>query len=138
MARVMLRGLTKRFGEVLAVDNLSLEAKDREFVVLLGPSGCGKTTSLRCIAGLENVDDGEIYIGDTLVNDLEPKDRNIAMVFQNYALYPHMTVYKNLSFPLENFRYAATEIERRVREVAKMLQIEGLLGRKPTELSGGQ
>ncbi len=134
----MLRGLTKRFGEVLAVDNLSLEAKDREFVVLLGPSGCGKTTSLRCIAGLENVDDGEIYIGDTLVNDLEPKDRNIAMVFQNYALYPHMTVYKNMSFPLENFRYATMEITRRVREVAKMLQIEGLLNRKPTELSGGQ
>lgn len=138
LARVMLKGLTKRFGDVVAVDNLSLEAKDKEFVVFLGPSGCGKTTSLRCIAGLENADDGEIYIGDTLVNDLEPKDRNIAMVFQNYALYPHMTVRKNMSFPLENFRYAATEIERRVREVAKMLQIEGLLGRKPTELSGGQ
>ncbi|MFQ5905898.1 MAG: ABC transporter ATP-binding protein, partial [bacterium] len=125
-------------GDVIAVDNLSLEAKDKEFVVFLGPSGCGKTTSLRCIAGLEDPDDGEIYIGNTLVNDLEPKDRNVAMVFQNYALYPHMTVYKNLAFPLENFRYSQTEIYRRIKEVAKLLQIEPLLARKPVELSGGQ
>ncbi|MFQ5838238.1 MAG: ABC transporter ATP-binding protein [Thermoplasmata archaeon] len=138
MARVVLRDVTKRFGDVIAVDNLSLEAKDKEFLVFLGPSGCGKTTSLRCIAGLESIDEGEIYIGDTLVNDLEPKDRNVAMVFQNYALYPHMTVYKNMSFPLENFGYSAIDIERRIHEAATLLQIQPLLGRKPTELSGGQ
>jgi len=97
VARVRLINLTKRFGEVKAVDNLNLEAKDKEFVVLLGPSGCGKTTTLRCIAGLEPPDEGEIYIGDRLVNDLDPKDRNVAMVFQSYALYPHMTVFKNLA-----------------------------------------
>lgn len=138
MARVLIKGITKTFGDVVAVDELSLDIKDREFVVFLGPSGCGKTTSLRCIAGLEEVDSGEIYIGDTLVNDLEPKERNVAMVFQNYALYPHMTVYKNLAFPLENLRYSQTEIYKRIREVAKLLQIEPLMSRKPTELSGGQ
>ncbi len=104
----------------------------------LGPSGCGKTTSLRCIAGLETPEEGEIYIGDTLVNDLEPKNRNIAMVFQNYALYPHMTVWKNMAFPLENFKYSAQEIVKRIRKAAKMLQIEPLLNRRPGELSGGQ
>lgn len=133
-----MKEVTKYFGEVVAVHKLTLEAKDKEFVVFLGPSGCGKTTSLRCIAGLETPDEGEIYIGDTLVNDLEPKDRNVAMVFQNYALYPHMTVYKNMAFPLENFGYSTTEIEKRIREVSKLLQIEPLLHRKPTELSGGQ
>ena len=117
---------------------LDLEVKDKEFVVLLGPSGCGKTTTLRCIAGLESATDGEIYIGDQLVNDLDPKDRNIAMVFQNYALYPHMTVYKNLAFPLENQRLPANEIDTRVQKTAKLLQIERLLGRKPAQLSGGQ
>ncbi len=138
MARVLLKDLTKRFGNVVAVDNLNLEAKDKEFVVFLGPSGCGKTTSLRCIAGLERPDEGEIYIGDTVVNEMEPKDRNVAMVFQNYALYPHMTVYKNMAFPLENFRYSQDETDSRIREVAKLLQIETLLERKPTQLSGGQ
>lgn len=138
MARVALKSITKRFEDVVAVNNLSLEAKDKEFVVFLGPSGCGKTTSLRCIAGLEFPEEGEIYIGDTLVNDLEPKDRNIAMVFQNYALYPHMTVYQNMAFPLENFGYAANEIHRKIRETAQLLQIEPLLARKPGELSGGQ
>lgn len=138
MAKVELRELTKRFGEVVAVNKLSLEAKDKEFVVFLGPSGCGKTTSLRCIAGLEEADEGEIYIGKTLVNDLEPKERNVAMVFQNYALYPHMTVYKNMAFPLENFGYAANEIYQKIRDAAKLLQIEPLMNRKPTELSGGQ
>ncbi len=138
MGRVMLKNMTKRFGDVVAVNNLTLEAKDKEFVVFLGPSGCGKTTSLRCIAGLEHPEEGEIYIGDTLVNDLEPKHRNIAMVFQNYALYPHMTVWKNLAFPLENFKYSAQEIQKRIRETSKLLQIEPLLGRKPGELSGGQ
>ncbi len=138
MARILLKGITKTFGDVVAVNELTLDIKDKDFVVFLGPSGCGKTTSLRCIAGLEAIDSGEIYIGDTLVNDLEPKDRNVAMVFQNYALYPHMTVYKNLSFPLENFRYPVGEIQKRIGEVAKLLQIEALLYRKPTELSGGQ
>src|SRR5213593_47400 len=102
LARVMLRGLTKAYDDAPAVKALNLEVRDKEFVVLLGPSGCGKTTTLRCIAGLESPDDGEIYIGDRLVNDLEPKERNIAMVFQSYALYPHMTVYQNMAFPLEN------------------------------------
>ncbi len=138
MAKVVLEGITKRFGDVVAVNDLSLEIHDGEFLVLLGPSGCGKTTSLRMIAGLESVDEGEIYIGDTLVNDLEPKDRNVAMVFQNYALYPHMTVYKNMAFPLENFGYSKGDVAKRVREVASLLQIMPLLYRKPTELSGGQ
>jgi len=138
VARVRLINLTKRFGEVKAVDNLNLEAKDKEFVVLLGPSGCGKTTTLRCIAGLEPPDEGEIYIGDRLVNDLDPKDRNVAMVFQSYALYPHMTVFKNLAFPLENFKVPKDEIKRRVQKVAKLLKIENLLDRKPGQLSGGQ
>ncbi len=133
-----LRGLTKAYDGTVAVKGLDLEIKDKEFVVLLGPSGCGKTTTLRCVAGLESPDDGEIYIGDRLVNDLDPKDRNIAMVFQNYALYPHMTVYKNLAFPLENRRIPAAEVDRRVQRTAKLLQIDPLLGRKPAQLSGGQ
>lgn len=138
LARVVLKNLTKRFGQVVAVDRLSLEAKNKEFVVLLGPSGCGKTTALRCIAGLENPDEGEIYIGDDLVNDLDPKERNVAMVFQTYALYPHMTVFKNLAFPLENARVPREEIERKVHQAAKLLRIEPLLDRKPKQLSGGQ
>jgi multiple sugar transport system ATP-binding protein len=138
LARILLKNVTKRFGEVVAINKLSLEAKDKEFLVLLGPSGCGKTTALRCIAGLEIPDEGEIFIGDQLVNDLSPKDRNIAMVFQSYALYPHMTVFKNLAFPLENAKIPKDEIERRVRQVAKLLKIETLLDRKPRQLSGGQ
>ena len=138
MAQVVLRNITKRFGDVVAVDDLSLEIRDKEFVVFLGPSGCGKTTSLRLIAGLEEVDEGEILIGDEVVNDLEPKDRNVAMVFQNYALYPHMTVYKNMAFPLENFGHGPVEIHRRIGRAAKLLEIKPLLQRKPTELSGGQ
>ena len=138
MARVKIRGLTKAYDGTLAVKGLHLEIHDKEFVVLLGPSGCGKTTTLRCVAGLESPDAGEIYIGDRLVNDLDPKDRNIAVVFQNYALYPHMTVYKNLAFPLENRRLPAGEIDARVRKTAKLLQIDHLLGRKPAQLSGGQ
>src|SRR2546425_683209 len=138
LARVELRGLTKTYDGAVAVKELDLEIKDKEFVVLLGPSGCGKTTTLRCVAGLESPEAGEIYIGDRLVNDLDPKERNIAMVFQNYALYPHMTVYKNLAFPLENRRLPAGEVDRRVRRTAKLLQIERLLGRKPAQLNGGQ
>ncbi|MFQ6012138.1 MAG: ABC transporter ATP-binding protein [Thermoplasmata archaeon] len=138
MAKVELRRLVKRYGDVLAVDRLSLEVRDGGFLVLLGPSGCGKTTTLRMIAGLERVNEGEIFIGGTLVNDLEPKDRNVAMVFQNYALYPHMTVYKNMAFPLENFGFGAVEIHRSIGRAAKLLEIQPLLQRKPTELSGGQ
>jgi multiple sugar transport system ATP-binding protein len=138
LARVLLKEVTKRFGDVVAVDSLSLEVKDKEFLVLLGPSGCGKTTALRCIAGLETPEEGEIYIGDRLVNDLDPKDRNVAMVFQSYALYPHMTVFDNLAFPLENAKVPAEEIKSRVQQVARLLRIEALLNRKPGQLSGGQ
>jgi multiple sugar transport system ATP-binding protein len=138
MAKVLLKNLTKRFGNVVAVNRLNLEAKDKEFVVLLGPSGCGKTTALRCIAGLETPDEGEIYIGDQFVNDLDPADRDVAMVFQSYALYPHMTVFDNLAFPLENRKVPKKEIRKRVQKVVKLLQIEGLLSRKPRQLSGGQ
>jgi multiple sugar transport system ATP-binding protein len=138
LARILLKTLTKRFGNVVAVSNLSLEAKDKEFIVLLGPSGCGKTTVLRCIAGLEMPDEGEIYIGDRLVNDLEPKERDIAMVFQSYALYPHMSVFDNIAFPLENARMQRNEIKKKVEDTAKVLKIENLLTRKPKQLSGGQ
>src|SRR5438105_15386196 len=138
MARVEIRGLRKEFEGTVAVENLDLEVRDKEFVVLLGPSGCGKTTTLRCIAGLEEADGGEIYIGDRLVNDLDPKERNIAMVFQSYAMYPHMTVFQNLAFPLQNAKVAEREIVERVNRTARLLQIEGLLSRKPAQLSGGQ
>ncbi len=138
MARVLLKEVTKRFGDVVAVNSLSLEGKDKEFLVLLGPSGCGKTTALRCIAGLETPEKGEIYIGDRLVNDLDPKERDVAMVFQSYALYPHMTVFNNLAFPLENMKVPKDEIRVKVRQVAELLKIEALLDRKPKQLSGGQ
>jgi len=138
LARVILKNVTKRFGNVVAINKLSLEAKDKEFLVLLGPSGCGKTTALRCIAGLEAPEEGEIHIGDRLVNDLDPKERDVAMVFQSYALYPHMTVFNNLAFPLENMKVPKDEINRKVRQVAKLLEIEPLLDRKPKQLSGGQ
>ena len=133
-----MRDLVKHYGDVLAVDHMSLTIEDGSFLVLLGPSGCGKTTTLRMIAGLERANEGEILIGDRVVNDLQPKDRNVAMVFQNYALYPHMTVYKNLAFPLQNFGHGPVEIHRRIGRAAKLLQIQPLLQRKPTELSGGQ
>jgi multiple sugar transport system ATP-binding protein len=138
LARVILKNVTKSFGNVVAIDNLSLEAKDKDFLVLLGPSGCGKTTALRCIAGLETPEEGEIYIGGRLVNELEPKERDVAMVFQSYALYPHMTVFNNLAFPLENMEVPKDEINNRVQQVAKLLKIEALLERKPKQLSGGQ
>ncbi len=138
LARVLFKELTKRFGRVVAVNRFSLEAKDKEFVVLLGPSGCGKTTVLRCLAGLERPDEGEIYIGDRLVNRLEPKERDIAMVFQTYALYPHMTVFQNLAFPLENAKVPSEQIKWKVEETAKLLKIGDLLGRRPKQLSGGQ
>jgi len=138
MASVTLQDLTKRFEKVMAVKDVNLEILDKEFVVFVGPSGCGKTTTLRMIAGLEEATDGAIRIGDRIVNDVPPKDRNIAMVFQNYALYPHMNVYKNMAFGLKLRRTPRPEIERRVREAARILGIEELLDRKPRQLSGGQ
>jgi len=138
MAEVRLRNVTKVFGKVVAVKNFTLDIEDGEFVILVGPSGCGKTTTLRSIAGLEEIDSGEIYIGDRLVNDVPPKDRDIAMVFQNYALYPHMDVYKNMSFGLRLRKVPKQEIDKIVRRTADMLGIGELLDRKPKELSGGQ
>ncbi len=138
MANVILKNVTKQFKSVAAVDNLSIEVKDTEFAVLVGPSGCGKTTALRMIAGLEDVTSGEIYIGDRLVNDIPPKDRDIAMVFQNYALYPHMNVRDNLGFGLKMRKFPRSEIDQRVQEAADILGIHELLDRKPKQLSGGQ
>lgn len=138
LARVELKNVVKRFGDVIAVNNVDLEVKDREFMVLLGPSGCGKTTILRCISGLEVPDEGEIYIGDTLVNDLPPKDRDIAMVFQSYALYPHMTVFDNIAFPLRMHKFPKDEIRKKVKHTTELLRISHLIDRKPKELSGGE
>jgi multiple sugar transport system ATP-binding protein len=138
LASVTLKNIVKRFKAVTAVDDLCIEIQDREFAVLVGPSGCGKTTALRMIAGLETVTSGEIHIGDRLVNDVSPKDRDIAMVFQNYALYPHMNVRDNLGFGLKMRKFAREEIDRRVQEAADILGIHELLDRKPKQLSGGQ
>lgn len=139
MARVELKNLCKDYpGGIQAVKNVSLVVEDREFVVLVGPSGCGKSTTLRMIAGLEECTSGEIHIDDVLVNDVPPKNRDIAMVFQNYALYPHMTVYKNMAFGLLLRKYPKSEIDRRVHEAAEILGITELLNRRPRELSGGQ
>ncbi len=138
MARVALENVTKTYGQVTAVADLSLEVADREFVVLVGPSGCGKSTTLRMIAGLDEPTSGEIRIGDRVVNGVPAKDRNIAMVFQSYALYPHMTVYNNMAFSLRMRKIRRAEIDRRVRDAARILDMEPLLGRLPAELSGGQ
>src|SRR6266571_5236607 len=138
MADVALRNVVKRYDEVEAVRNISLDIPNNEFVVLVGPSGCGKSTTLRMIAGLEEITDGEIAIGDQLVNDVPPKDRDIAMVFQNYALYPHMTVYENMSFGLRLKKFPKPEIKERVENAARILDITDLLGRRPKQLSGGQ
>jgi multiple sugar transport system ATP-binding protein len=138
MAEVSLRKVAKRYEEVEAVRGIDLSIADREFVVLVGPSGCGKTTTLRMIAGLEDISEGEILIGDEVVNDVPPKDRDIAMVFQNYALYPHMTVAENMSFGLRLKRFPKAEIRQRVEEAARILDIRELLDRKPKQLSGGQ
>ncbi len=139
MAEVSLRNVSKVFdGEVVAVDQVNLTVADKEFLVLVGPSGCGKSTTLRMIAGLEEMTDGEISIGNRVVNNVAPKDRDIAMVFQNYALYPHMTVYKNMAFALTLRKTKKDEIDRRVMEAARILSIEELLARKPKQLSGGQ
>ena len=138
MAEVRLRNVYKNYGNVAAVDNVSLTVDDGDFVALVGPSGCGKTTTLNLIAGLLELTDGEIYIGDRQVNDLDPKDRDIAMVFQNYALYPNKTIYKNLAFPLKMRKLPSAEIDKKVRAAAKVLDITHLLERRPRELSGGQ
>ncbi len=139
MAKVMLKDVSKIFpGGVEAVKEINLEVEDKEFLVLVGPSGCGKSTTLRMVAGLEKVTEGEIFIGDKFVNDVPPKDRNIAMVFQNYALYPHMDVFNNMAFGLKLRKYPRIEIRERVKEAANILGIEELLKRKPKELSGGQ
>ena len=139
MASISLQHIYKIYpGDVTAVKDFNLEIADKEFIILVGPSGCGKSTTLRMIAGLEEISKGELYIGDRLVNDVPPKDRDIAMVFQNYALYPHMTVYKNMAFGLELRKTPKDEIDKRVREAAKVLDIEHLLDRKPKALSGGQ
>ena len=138
MAEVVLESIYKRFGNVTAVRDFNLTIADEEFMVFVGPSGCGKTTTLRMIAGLEEISDGILKIGDRVVNDVPPKDRDIAMVFQNYALYPHMNVHQNMSFGLRLRKTPKPEIERRVGEAAKLLQIDHLLERRPRELSGGQ
>ncbi len=138
MATVTFDHVWKKYGEVVAVNDLNLQIEDGEFMVLVGPSGCGKTTSLRMIAGLEEITEGDLRIGDRVVNNVPPKDRDIAMVFQSYALYPHMTVRDNLAFGLKLRKTPKDEIERRVKEAAGMLSLEPLLNRKPRELSGGQ
>ncbi|MFH1045714.1 MAG: sn-glycerol-3-phosphate ABC transporter ATP-binding protein UgpC [Candidatus Omnitrophota bacterium] len=139
MARVSLNNVSKIYPpDVVAVKDVTLGVENREFLVLVGPSGCGKSTTLRMIAGLEEASKGQIYIGDTMVNDVPAKDRNIAMVFQNYALYPHMSAYENMAFGLKLRRYPKSEIDRRVSEAAQILEIKHLLNRKPRELSGGQ
>ena len=138
MASLTLDHVSKRFGEVTAINDVNIAVKDKEFLVLVGPSGCGKSTCLRMIAGLEELSDGNIYIGDRLVNDVAPKDRDIAMVFQSYALYPHMSVYDNLAFGLKLRKTPRKEIEQRVNQAAETLSIRELLQRKPKQLSGGQ
>ena len=138
MSSVTYENVTKRFDEVVAVNSLDLEIQDKEFLVLVGPSGCGKSTALRLLAGLETITEGTLKIGDRVVNDIPPKDRDIAMVFQSYALYPHMTVYDNMAFGLKLRKYPQDEIEDRVNNAATILGIENLLERKPRQLSGGQ
>jgi multiple sugar transport system ATP-binding protein len=138
MAQVLMKDLNKKYDEVHAVKDVNLNIRDKEFVVLVGPSGCGKSTTLRMVAGLEEITGGEIMIGDRVVNDLPPKDRDIAMVFQNYALYPHMTVYDNMAFGLKMRKFPKSEIAKRVQDAAEILGIQELLKRKPRQLSGGQ
>src|SRR5436190_11053057 len=138
MAEVLLKNVHKRFDSTVVVHDVTLEIPDREFFVLVGPSGCGKSTTLRMIAGLEEITAGEIWIGGDVVNDVPPRDRDIAMVFQNYALYPHMSVFDNMAFGLKLRKFPKDEIKRRVDEAARILDIGPLLDRKPRALSGGQ
>ena len=138
MAEIKLKNLTKRWGDFIGVDNFDLTIKDKEFLVLLGPSGCGKTTTMRMIAGLEDGTEGEIWIDNTLVNELDPKDRDVAMVFQSYALYPNMTVFENIRFPLKVRKIDEKNQKERVLKAASMVELSDFLDRKPSELSGGQ
>src|SRR5438874_469926 len=138
MASLQLRRVVKRYGTTAVIHGIDLELKDGEFVVFVGPSGCGKSTLLRMIAGLEPISAGEVSIGGRVINDVVPRDRNIAMVFQNYALYPHMTARQNIGFALEQRRIPKAEIDRRVNEAARILDLANLLDRKPKQLSGGQ
>jgi sn-glycerol 3-phosphate transport system ATP-binding protein len=139
MANVSLKNVKKVYpGNVTAIKGVSLDIADGEFVVLVGPSGCGKSTLLRMIAGLEKIDDGEVFIANQVVNEKEPSERDIAMVFQNYALYPHMSVYNNMAYGLKNRKVPKEKIDQLVKEAAKTLELEGLLERKPKALSGGQ
>src|SRR3990172_1602841 len=138
MAKVSFENVVKKYGDVTAVNNLNIDVADKEFLVFVGPSGCGKTTALRCLAGLEEITDGTIRIGERVVNDVAPKDRDIAMVFQSYALYPHLSVFDNMAFGLKLRKVPKDEIKRRVREAADVLNIHELLDRKPRQLSGGQ
>ena len=138
MAGIAFEEVTKRFGDTVAVDRLSLRVADGEFLVLVGPSGCGKSTALRMLAGLEEITDGRILIGERVVNNVAPAARNVAMVFQSYALYPHMTVFDNMAFALRNQRTRRAEVDRRVRDAARILDLDPLLERKPKQLSGGQ
>jgi multiple sugar transport system ATP-binding protein len=138
MASVTYKNVTKLFGDVTALKDVTIEVEDKEFLVLVGPSGCGKTTALRCLAGLEEVSEGQVLIGDEVVNDVAPKDRDIAMVFQSYALYPHMSVFDNMAFGLKLRKVPKDEIRNRVEDAAEILGIRSLLDRKPRELSGGQ
>ncbi|EQG76388.1 ABC transporter family protein [Clostridioides difficile DA00165] len=139
MSEVILKNISKLYSNGFnAVKNINIDIKDKEFIVLVGPSGCGKSTTLRMIAGLEEISEGELYIGDKLVNDIEPKDRDIAMVFQNYALYPHLSVYDNMAFALKLRKLPKDEIDKKVKEAAKILDLLPLLNKKPKTLSGGQ
>ena len=138
MAGITFEHVYKRFGDVIAVNDLNIEVADKEFIVFVGPSGCGKSTSLRMLAGLEEISDGRILIGDRVVNDVPPKDRDIAMVFQSYALYPHMSVYDNMAFGLKLRKVPKAEIDKKVKEAAELLGILQFLDRKPKQLSGGQ
>ena len=137
MASVTFDHVFKKYGDVTAVNDLNIQIEDKEFLVLVGPSGCGKTTALRCLAGLEEISGGEVRIGDRVVNDVAPKDRDIAMVFQSYALYPHLSVYDNMAFGLKLRKTPKEEIKRRVNEAADTLGIQDFLQRKPRQLSGG-
>src|SRR3990172_9366064 len=138
MASVTYDHVSKQFGDVTAVNDLNLDIKDKEFLVLVGPSGCGKSTALRLLAGLEDITKGEISIGDRVVNDVQPKDRDIAMVFQSYALYPHMSVFDNMAFGLRLRKMPKEQIKSRGQRAAEILGIEALLDRKPRQVSGGQ
>ena len=138
MSKIVLKNVNRHWGDFIAVDNFNLEIADKEFLVLLGPSGCGKTTTMRMVAGLEDVTSGEIMIGDRVVNNLDPKDRDVAMVFQNYGLYPNMSVYENIRFPLKIRKIPQNQHHEKIMAAAKVVELEPFMKRRPAELSGGQ